>query len=146
MPVPTSTTMSGVPSPTPPMRLAERIKAWARRLKLDIATLYFVCRHPGAPWPVKLLGVVVIAYALSPIDLIPDFIPILGFLDEALLLPALIWLGVRLTPDEVLAQCRAQANAREAAASRLPRSYVGAGAIVLVWAATAHGLWWYFKG
>lgn len=128
------------------MRLAERIKAWARRLKLDVATLYFVCRHPGTPWHVKLLGVIVVAYALSPIDLIPDFIPVLGFLDEALLLPGLIWLGVTLTPDDVLAECRASALARDAARSRLPRNYAGAVLVVLLWGASAYGVCLYLAG
>jgi uncharacterized membrane protein YkvA (DUF1232 family) len=132
--------------PLSSMPILEQIKTWARRLKLEIATLYFVCRHRGTPWPVKLLGVLVVAYALSPVDLIPDFIPVLGFLDEAILLPALIWLGVRLTPAPVLAECRAKAHERDAARSRLPRSYAGAAAIVLVWAGAAYGVWWWWKG
>jgi uncharacterized membrane protein YkvA (DUF1232 family) len=128
------------------MRFVEQIKTWARRLKLEIATLYFVCRHHDTPWPVKLLGILVVAYALSPIDLIPDFIPVLGFLDEAVLLPALIWLGVRLTPSEVLAECRDKAHQRDTARSRLPRSYAGAAVVMVVWAGAAYGLWWWLKG
>lgn len=128
------------------MRLVERIKAWARRLKLDVATLYFVCRHPGTPWHVKLLGVIVVAYALSPVDLIPDFIPVLGFVDEAILLPGLIWLGVRLTPDEVLLECRAKALERDGRRARLPTSYAGAATVLLIWAASAYAAWWWLKG
>lgn len=123
------------------MQFLAPLKAWARRLKLEVATLYFVCRHTNTPWPVKVLGLLVVAYALSPIDLIPDFIPILGFLDEAVLLPALVWLAVRLTPREVLAECRAKAQERLVAQSRLPRSYAGAAAVVIIWVGVAYGFW-----
>ncbi len=80
------------------MRVFETLRQWARRIKRDGITLWFATRHPGTPWTIKLLGLFVVAYALSPIDLIPDFIPILGYLDDVLLLPGLIWLGVCLLP------------------------------------------------
>lgn len=127
------------------MPLLERIKAWAQRLKREIITLYFVCRHPGTPWPVKALGLIVVAYALSPIDLIPDFIPVLGFLDDAILLPGLLWIGVRATPGEILAECRAKALERDAGRARLPKSYLGAATVLVVWTASAYALWWWLQ-
>ena len=72
------------------MTLGDRLTTWARRLKRDGVTLWFALRDPRTPWHAKALGAFVVAYALSPIDLIPDFIPVLGYLDDVLLLPALI--------------------------------------------------------
>lgn len=82
-----------------------------------------------------------VAYALSPIDLVPDFIPVLGYVDDAILLPGLIWLAVRLLPPPVLAECHAQADERIAQGAARPRSYVGAAVIVLWWWAAAYGIW-----
>jgi uncharacterized membrane protein YkvA (DUF1232 family) len=90
----------------------ERLKAWARALKRDVVALWLAARDPRTPLAAKLLAGVVAAYALSPIDLIPDFIPVLGYLDDLLLVPAGIWLVVRLIPAELLAEFRAAA-ARE---------------------------------
>ena len=104
-----------------------------RRIKRDGVTLGFATRHPDTPWAVKLLGLFVVAYALSPIDLIPEFIPILGYLDDALLLPGLIWLGVHLLPNDMLIECRERADAWVLAGKQKPRSYVGAIVIVLIW-------------
>ena len=93
------------------MSVFDRLRQWARRIKRDGVTLWFATRHPDTPWAVKLLGLFVVAYALSPIDLIPDFIPILGYLDDVLLLPGLIWLGVHLLSNDVLIECRERADA-----------------------------------
>ena len=92
----------------------------------------------------KLLGLFVVAYALSPIDLIPDFIPVLGYLDDVLLLPGLIWLGVYLLPNDVLAECRERAGAWLLAGKERPLSYVGAIVIVLIWLVLAWlgWAWW----
>ncbi|GAB1579744.1 YkvA family protein [Bordetella petrii] len=117
------------------MGLAATCRAWAARLKRDALTLWFAARHPRTPWYAKALGAFVVAYALSPIDLIPDFIPVLGFIDDALLLPALIWLAVRLTPPDVLAACRAQAAEWLASSRQSPRSRAGAIVIVALWLA-----------
>lgn len=89
----------------------------------------------------------VVAYALSPIDLIPDLIPVLGWVDDLLLLPGLIWLTLRLLPPPVLAACRAQAEAWMRATGRPPRSMAGAVAIVLLWlaATVAAWLWWHAR-
>lgn len=69
-----------------------RLRIWAKLIKRDVMTLWFARSHPDTPWHTKAMGVLVLAYALSPIDLIPDFIPLLGFVDDAILLPVLIWL------------------------------------------------------
>lgn len=124
------------------------LRAWAKRIRRDALTLWLAARHPDTPWPAKLLAGVVVAYALSPIDLIPDFVPVLGLLDDLLLLPALIWLAVRLVPADVLAACRAEAEQRMAADAARPTSRIGAIVIVLLWLGLAIGLgavawsWW----
>ena len=84
------------------MRLTDHLRTWAKRIKRDGVTLWFAGQHPSTPWHAKTLGVLVVTYALSPIDLIPDFIPVLGYVDDVLLLPALIWLAIRLLPSTVL--------------------------------------------
>ena len=76
----------------------DRIKIWAFTLKRDTYAVYLAARHPNTPWYVKVLAAVVAAYALSPVDLIPDFIPILGYLDDLILIPLGIWLVVSLIP------------------------------------------------
>ena len=112
-------------------------RAWARRIKRDAMTLWFARSHPDTPFVARALGALVVAYALSPIDLIPDFIPVLGYLDDVLLLPALIWVAVRLLPDHVVQQSRARADDWLATAAARPRSVAGAIGIVLVWLAAA---------
>jgi uncharacterized membrane protein YkvA (DUF1232 family) len=115
------------------MKVADQLRAWARTIQRDAVTLWFACRHPGTPLPAKLLGVLVVAYALSPIDLIPDFIPVLGYLDDVILLPCLIWLAVRLIPDHVLAACRASAVAWLAREGHEPIVRWGIVLVVLAW-------------
>ena len=75
-------------------------------------TLWFARSHPATPWYAKALGAFVVAYALSPIDLIPDFIPLLGYIDDVILLPVLIWLTVRLLPQEVLTASRLKSSVK----------------------------------
>lgn len=125
------------------MALKERLAGWARRLKAETVVLAVAVRHPRVPWPAKLFGAVVIAYALSPIDLIPDFIPVLGYLDDLLLVPLGLWLTLKLIPAEVLAEVRNEAERLDA--SSLPKSRGAAIAIVLIWvlAALIVGRWLY---
>jgi uncharacterized membrane protein YkvA (DUF1232 family) len=105
--------------------MLDRAKRWARALKRDLHAIWLAARHPRTPRGAKLLALAVAAYALSPIDLIPDFIPVLGYLDD------------------VLAACRAAADAAE----RRPRSFMGAAAIVTLWLAAAGLLaWWLWPG
>ena len=115
------------------MKVFAAIRGWARRVKRDAVALWFAYRRPETPLGVKALAAFVVAYALSPIDLIPDFIPILGYVDDALLLPALIWLAVRLMPPEVMARSRVDADAWLDANGKRPRSVVGAVVIVVLW-------------
>ena len=121
------------------------INTWAKRIKRDGVTLWFAGKHPLTPWYAKALGLFVVAYALSPIDLIPDFIPVLGYLDDVILLPVLIWLTVKLLPSEVLAQCRIQADEWMRVEGAKPRSQFGAVLIVAVWLLVGTGLWFWFK-
>jgi uncharacterized membrane protein YkvA (DUF1232 family) len=95
--------------------------------------LWFVSRHPRTPLAAKLLALVTVAYAFSPIDLIPDFIPVLGYLDEVVLLPIGIYVTMKLIPESVLAECRMQADDYLAQPHSEPRSYAGAVAIVVIW-------------
>ena len=123
-------------------RPLDRWRQLARRLKLDIAALYLAYRDPRVPWPAKLFTALVVGYALSPIDLIPDMIPVLGYLDDLILVPLGIYLALRMIPPPVLAECRQMAADR----ARLPRSRAAAGVIVVIWLAalTAAG-WWAWR-
>ena len=108
-----------------------RLKEQARRLKGEVHALVLAARHPRTPWYAKLFLAAIVAYALSPIDLIPDFIPVLGFMDEIVLLPLAIALAVKMIPAGVMAECRAQASQARPDASRAGR--VGAVVVVLIW-------------
>ena len=109
------------------------LKAQAKQLKQHTLTVYFAARDPRTPLLVRALAMFVAAYALSPIDLIPDFIPVLGYLDDLLLVPLGLALVVRLTPPEVLESARAQA---QQAASK-PISYTAAAFFVALWLVVA---------
>lgn len=86
------------------------IKERAKKLKSDIPAVFLALKHKGTPWYAKALAAVTVGYALSPIDLIPDFIPVLGYLDDLLLLLALVWLVVKLIPKDVFDECRKSAE------------------------------------
>jgi uncharacterized membrane protein YkvA (DUF1232 family) len=123
--------------------MLDRAKRWARGLKRDVHAVWLAARHPRTPRGAKLLALAVAAYALSPIDLIPDFIPVLGYLDDLLVVPLGILLVTRMMPPDLLAECRAAAEA----AGRRPRSLMGAAAIVVLWLAAAVVLaWWLWPG
>ncbi len=113
--------------------MIQALRAWARSLKRDAVAVYFAARHSGTPWAVRLLALAVAAYALSPIDLIPDFIPVLGYLDDLLLLPVGLLLVVRLTPVGVMEECRARATEQ----LERPRSRMAAVCIVALWVVSA---------
>ncbi|MFO1036542.1 MAG: YkvA family protein [Geminicoccaceae bacterium] len=118
-----------------PPTMLDRLKQWARALKRDVLALYLAARDPRVPWYAKALALVTAAYALSPIDLIPDFVPVLGYLDDLILLPGLIWLTVRLIPTPLMLELRAEATARLANAR--PVSRTAAIVIGLLWIAAA---------
>ncbi len=86
-------------------------KQQARALKRQVMTLYFAYRDPRTPWHARAFAVLVVAYAFSPIDLIPDFIPVLGYLDDLVLVPLGVWLALKMVPPQVMADCRARAEA-----------------------------------
>lgn len=126
------------------MPLLARLKERASRLKAETYALYLAARHPGTPWYAKLLVAAVVAYALSPIDLIPDFVPILGYLDDLILIPLGIFLAIRIIPRPILEECRVQAQ--QIIASGKPVSRVAATIIVAIWIALAAlcAAWAYF--
>lgn len=117
------------------------IRKWARRIKSDIIVLWFARKHPDTPFMAKAVCVVAVVYALSPIDLIPDFIPVLGYLDDVLLVPALIWLAIRLLPARVLLDSREQTEAWITKYGRKPKSYIGGVLVVLIWIVLAYWCW-----
>lgn len=128
------------------MAILESIRVWARQIKRDALMLWFAQRHRDTPFLAKAVCVFTVAYALSPIDLIPDFIPVLGYVDEVLLLPALIWLAVRLLPPHVIQECRGLAEGWMAREKAKPRSYTGAVFIVVIWLTLLYlGWWWYAR-
>lgn len=116
--------------------MLSRLRHWARRVKRDVLALWLGLRDRRVPQAAKLVAGVVVAYALSPVDLIPDFIPVLGLLDDALLLPLGILLAVRLIPLPVMADLRQRATGLAR-----PRSLWGAAAVVVVWLALAWLAW-----
>jgi uncharacterized membrane protein YkvA (DUF1232 family) len=111
--------------------LLAELKQRARGLKAETFALYLAARDPRTPWYAKLLAGGIVAYAVSPIDLIPDFVPVLGYLDDLILIPAGIALAIRLVPDSVLADCRAQAH--ETFKNGKPVSRVAGAVIVVIW-------------
>jgi uncharacterized membrane protein YkvA (DUF1232 family) len=118
------------------------LKARAAALKRETLALWYALRHPRTPLAAKIVAGVVVAYALSPIDLIPDFIPVLGFLDDVILLPLGIALCLRLLPADVMAECRERARD----SLDRPRSYVAATVIVVLWIGVAAlAGWWAWR-
>jgi uncharacterized membrane protein YkvA (DUF1232 family) len=115
------------------VRLLDQMKARARELTRELHALYLACRDPRTPWYARVLAAIVLGYAFSPIDLIPDFIPIFGYLDDLVLLPLGIWTLLRLIPGDVMRECRQRAGDDQA--RRTPASRVAAAVIVLVWLA-----------
>ncbi len=110
---------------------------WAQGLKRDVMTLWFALRHPLTPWYARAFAALVTAYALSPIDLIPDVIPVLGYLDDLIIVPAGVWLLLRMIPANVLADCRASADAWVRQGQAKPRSRLGLALILTVWGLAA---------
>ena len=117
--------------------MLDRIKQWARAIVRDVTALWLAARDKRVPWLAKAVAACVAAYALSPIDLIPDFIPVIGYLDDLVLVPLGILLAVRLIPPELMAEFRAAAQDQ-----RKPVSRAGAVVIVTIWlACTAIAGW-----
>ena len=112
-----------------PKAFFPRLKRWAAALTRDVLAVWIAARDPRVPWPAKVLALAVAAYALSPIDLIPDFIPVLGYLDDLLLVPLGIFAVVRMIPASLMAEFREKAAAR----TGRPRSIAGAAVVVVIW-------------
>src|SRR4030095_14835474 len=102
----------------------DRRRGWAQRLKGDVISLWFCTRHPRTPFLAKALAMGLVVYAFSPIDLIPDFIPVLGYLDDLLIRPPGVCLVLKLIPDDVMVECRAQAASWLEERRPRPRSYL----------------------
>ena len=120
----------------------QRLKTWAKAIRRDILALWIAARDPRTPWPAKLVAGLVVAYALSPIDLIPDFIPVLGYLDDLVILPLGIMLAVALVPPAIMAEYRIEAEQL----SQRPANRAAAVVIVALWLvlAVAAG-WWSWR-
>jgi uncharacterized membrane protein YkvA (DUF1232 family) len=118
--------------------LLQQITIWARTLKRDVHAIYLAARSPRVPWHVKIIAIAVAGYALSPIDLIPDFIPVLGYVDDLIIVPLGVWLVLSLIPEEVMAEYRAVADE----AAMRPRSNAAAITIVAIWILRAATLGW----
>jgi uncharacterized membrane protein YkvA (DUF1232 family) len=119
------------------MTLLGRLKERARRLKQEVHAVYFAARDPRTPWYAKAVAAVVVGYAFSPIDLIPDFVPVFGYLDDLILLPLGIALVLRMLPPAVMADARGEAE--RVALEGKPVNRTAAVVIVLVWLALAVG-------
>jgi len=114
-----------------------RLKIWARTLRREVHAIYLAARDPRVPWYAKALAIVVAGYALSPVDLIPDVIPVLGYIDDLIIVPLGIWVVISLIPAEVLVEYRTVASATER-----PVSKAAAVAIVVSWTLTGAVLVW----
>jgi uncharacterized membrane protein YkvA (DUF1232 family) len=124
----------------------QQLKTWARRLKANLILLWLCCRQPDMPWLPKIVALVTVAYAVSPIDLIPDFIPVLGFLDDVILLPLGIALALRLIPAGLQQRCRPEAQAMASERIKLNGRWLMVGGIVLIWLLIAWAIYRGFGG
>ena len=117
------------------MKFIERLKRWARRLKAEVYALYLAYRDPRVPLHARIFAAVVVGYAFSPLDLIPDPIPVLGYLDDVILIPLGVALAIRMIPAPVLAECREKA--KTAAEEGRPVNRAAAVVVVVVWISLA---------
>jgi len=113
------------------MTILQKLKQQTRQLKTELYALYLACRDPRVPWYARVFVACVVGYAFSPIDLIPDPIPILGYLDDLILVPIGIALAIRMIPPDVMAECRLRAQTTMP--HNKPKSWVAAGIILIVW-------------
>ncbi|WP_058962263.1 YkvA family protein [Type-E symbiont of Plautia stali] len=114
--------------------MLKRLRRWARLIKRDVLTLWFACRDPRTPWWFKLLAFGIVAYALSPVDLIPDFIPIIGLLDDAIIVPLGVIILLRLLPREIRISSAERADVQRARGKKIV-SWAGFFLTVIVWLA-----------
>ncbi|MDO9545609.1 MAG: YkvA family protein [Pelolinea sp.] len=116
-------------------KIIEKRKINSSKLKTEIYSLYLAFKHPSTPWYAKVFSGIVVAYAFSPIDLIPDFIPVLGYLDDLILVPLGIAVAIKMIPTEVMAECRAKAEANLSVDK--PTNWIAALVIILIWVGLA---------
>jgi uncharacterized membrane protein YkvA (DUF1232 family) len=122
------------------MLALKHVRLWARTLRRDVLALYLTARDPRVPWYAKAVAACVAVYALSPIDLIPDFIPILGYVDDMVIVPLGIWLAIQLIPPSLLEEHQQAAMARH---QPHPMRWVGATIIVALWGLAGGAIvWW----
>jgi uncharacterized membrane protein YkvA (DUF1232 family) len=115
------------------VRSAERFKRWAGRLIAEVHALYLAYKDPRLPWYARIFAACVVEYAFSPIDLIPDSVPVLGYLDDLILIPLGVALAIRMIPEDALAECRERARADEGR----PVNRIAAAVVVAVWLSLA---------
>ena len=111
----------------------KKIQSWAKKLKNDVLVLWFALKSPNIPLIAKLIGIFTVAYALSPIDLIPDFIPILGYLDDLILVPILVLITIKLIPNDVITESQQKAQQWIEGKNNKPKSYLGLLLILSIW-------------
>ena len=113
--------------------MIEKLKNWAQVLKQDVLMLWFANKNPNTPWASKAICIFIVAYALSPINLIPDFITVLGFIDDLLLLPILIWVAIELIPNAILEKSRIRADQWLLQNQSKPKSSLGLLIVAISW-------------
>lgn len=109
----------------------EKIKANAKKIKKELKVIYLAYKRPDVPWYAKLVAILVVGYALSPVDLIPDFVPVLGYLDDIILIPLGITLVIKLIPKNIIDECRMQAD--EIFKDGKPRNWIAGTLIIVLW-------------
>src|SRR3954469_20921599 len=120
--------------------MLDRAKIWAREIRRDLVAVWIAAKDPRVPWYAKAVAAAVAAYALSPIDLIPDFVPVLGYLDDLVIVPLGLLLVIRLIPAPLMAEFRARAGIE----TKAPRNIVAGAVIGIVWMIAAGLLLWLF--
>ncbi|MGG0188093.1 YkvA family protein [Bacillus rhizoplanae] len=113
------------------LSIIQKMKKWAKNLKKQLLVLYLAYRDERVPWYTKLFTMLVVAYAFSPIDLIPDFIPILGYLDDLILVPLGVYLALKLIPEEVLEDCKRKIEGQSS--MNKPKNWITGFLIIIIW-------------
>ena len=126
------------------MAIGQQLRTWARQLKTETHALALAARDPRVPWYARVFMALVVAYAFSPLDLVPDFVPVLGDLDDLILIPLGIWLALKMVPTPIMAECRARAV--KATAAGRPTNRVAAVVIVAIWVALVLLAGWLLVG
>jgi len=125
------------------MRLT-KLRVWARQVKQEAWAVYLALRDPRTPWAARILGALVVAYLFSPFDLIPDFVPILGYVDDVLIVPFGLWLTIRLIPADVMQEMRARAETERP--THKPVIGWGGALVIGLWVVgVALGGWWFWQ-